>query len=129
MLRVRVDEDKHFRTFQWGLFICTMVLLALKKQKHISKYSTTHKKHNYIYQLIHPTIIHSFITLFIHRTIHSFIILFIHHTYSFIHHTIHSFIILFIHHTIHSSHHSFIHSFTHSFTPSFIRHTIHIKYI
>ena len=64
-----------------------------------------------MYQPIHPTIIHSFITLFIQHTNHS--------SYcSFIHHTIHSFIILFIHSSCYSLTHSLTHSLSHSFTHS-----------
>ena len=78
--------NQHIRTFHGVYCFHTMVLFGPEKQKHILKYNTIHYKHNYIYQPIHPTIIHSFITLFIHSSYNSFI-----------HHTIHPFNILFIH--------------------------------
>ena len=90
----------HIRTFHGVLFPYNG-FIGHKKQKHMLKYSTTHNKHNCMHQLIHPTIIHSFTTLFIHHTIHSFIILFIHHT---------------------------IHSFILSFTPPYT-HSFNIRYI
>ena len=107
----------------WGFISIQWFYLALKNKIHISKYNTTHYKHNYIYQPIHTTIIHSFITLFIQHINHS-------SYYSFIHHTIHSFIISFIHssyysfihHTIHSLIHSLTHSFTHSTYDTYKRH-------
>ena len=100
-----------------GFYFIQWFNLALKN-KYISKYSTTHYKHNYIYQPIHPTIIHSFITLFIQHTNHSSF-------YSFIPHTIHLFIIQFTH----SPYYSLTHLLTHSLTliHSLIQHTIHIK--
>ena len=109
-------NNQHIRTVH-GIycFICN-VFLGPEKQKHMLKHSTTHYKHNYTYQLIHPTSIHSFITIFIHSS-----------CYSFIHLSHYSIITLFsysshfsvIHQTIHSFIHSLIYSLTHSFTHSF----------
>ena len=117
-------NNQHIRTVH-GIycFICN-VFLGPEKQKHILKHSTTHYKHNYTYQLIHPTSIHSFITIFIHSSCYSFI----HHTiqsshYSVIHHTIQLFITLFIH----SLTHLLTHSLIHSLILSVIQHTKHIK--
>ena len=63
-------NNQHIRTFHGVYCFIQWFYLAPKNKKHISKYNTTHYKHNYIYQPIHPTIIHSFITLFIQHTIH-----------------------------------------------------------
>ena len=132
-------NNQHIRKFHWVYFRIYNGF-GHEKQKHISKHNTIHYKHNYIYQRIHPTIIHSLIILFIHDTIRSFTSLFIHSShYSFIplfihssthptiHSFIHSFITPFIHRTIHSSHYAFIHSLTHplthSLTHSFITHS------
>ena len=118
MLRVRVGITNTSLRFM-GFIVSYNSLFGPEKQKYMLKYSTTHYKYNYIYQPIHPTIIHSFITLFIQHTIHSSYYSFIHSSYySFIHHTIHSFIIQFTHSPPHSLPHSLPHSFIHSFIHS-----------
>ena len=117
LLRVRADDNSTHPYNSWGFISIQWFYLALKNKIHILKYNTTHYKHNYIYQPIHPTIIHSFIT--IHSSYNSFIHL---PYYSFIHHTIHSFIILFIHSSYNSLTHSLTHSYTHSTYDTYKKH-------
>ena len=114
MLRVRADEDKHFRTLH-GVLFRIQWFWPWKAKTQIKTQCKTLQVKLHIQTPHNNSFVTLFIPSFITLLIRSFITPFIHHT---IHSSYHSFIIL----SNHSSHYSFItlliHSITHSITHS-----------